>query len=415
MEQSHIANSDELSLRDLIQILFIGKTLIVWITLAALVLGVLAAFFLIPQSYETTATIIANPITMSSPEQSTGLVDDLTQLPNVNVSTYLYQIVGNEVLGQVITANQLKFENGKLLSIQSLKQMITINNPKDTNLIEITVKHQSPEQAAQIANAICTTFVDYINTNSRTTSENAARMIEQQLSVETENLKVKSDALTVYRQNSPDIDILRGEVASIISQINSNNQRLNSLSSAIPIDEKTLATLLKTHENLKYQSSSDFQLSFEFDQETGSNSVNLNPQAENLSDSLAIIELNKIQSRLIYNDNTRVILQANNDALKEKLAEKQIQLTEEEYRFDTLNRDLELAKATYNAYQQRHKEAVLASVADLGITKILITSEAFIPEAPTGTSKLSILAISAVLGLMLGCALVLFRHYWSNN
>lgn len=415
MEQRYNADSDEISIRDLVQILFNGKIIIIVVTIAALLIGGLAAFFLIPESYETTATIIANPITMSSPDQSTGLVDELTQLPNVNVSTYLYQIVGNEVLGQVITANQLISESGKLISIQALKQMITINNPKDTNLIEITVKHQSPETAARIANAICITFVEYINTNSRTTSENAARKIEQQLAVEAENLKAKSDALTVYRQSSPDIDILRGEVASIISQINSNNQRLNSLTSAIETDKKTLATLLKINKNLNFQTNSDYQLSFEFNQESGSNSVNLNPQADNLSDSLVIIELSKIQNRLIYNDNSLTALQLNTDELKKTLAKKQIQLTEEEYRFDALNRDLELTKATYNAYQQRHKEAVLASAADLGVTKILITSEAFIPETPTGTSKLSILAISAVLGFMLGSALVLFRHYWSNN
>lgn len=415
MDQMLSHPADEISIRQLLEILFKGRAWIALFTALALTSGSILAFLVLPDKFQTTATIIANPITMSTPNESDGLVDDLTKLPNINVSTYLYQIVGNEVLNKVISQNNLKSSNNQPLSIQALKETITINNPKDTNIIEVTVTHESATQAARIANAVCSTFVEYINDNSRTSSEKAAENINKQLIIEAENLKTKSDALTVYRQNSQDIDLLKGEVNGIISQINSNTSRLNALESVIETDKKTLASLLKLYPNIKDQTNADYQLSFEFDQNTGENSVNLNPTTSHLSDSLAIIELNKIQNRLIYNDNSRSALTENNNILKDMLSIKQIELTQEEYQYDALNREFELAKATYNAYQQRHKEAILAAAADLGKTKIMITSEAYIPEQPKSPNKLNILLISLMLGLMIGSMFVFGRFYWLNS
>lgn len=434
MDESQNYLEDEISIHDLVNLLLKGKKLIIAITVIALLVSALAGFVVLENVYETKTTINANPISITAarPTDKEGsllstntVVQELTGFPSLTVATYLQQIVSKNVLNMTISSLGLTAADGQPLTDRALKEMITIANPTNTNMIEITVKHGDPALAASIANGVATSFIQYINDLYKTATEQAISKIANQLTLEEQNLAEKSQAVVSYLQNHDNVDVLKGEITSLVEQINANQTELNRIETEIAIDSATLQTLLKLYPNIKSTLINDLQLDVKVpaEDQTSPNDgikqqdsvIQFSAPNDQLSASLVRIELNTLQNRIIKNTNSQAVLAQTIDTMQVSLKAKKAVLTEEEYQYNSLMTDLELAKSTYNAYQQRHKEFVLASASDLGGSNIVITSTASIPENPVSPNKLQILLIGTLLGFMAGCALVLFKHYWQAD
>lgn len=139
----------EIDLKELFfELLGHWKTLALSTVLVAAIVMVVSKFILVPQ-YESTASlyVLSNSITSIADIQiGTSLTQD-----------YLVVVNGRPVLEQVIENLDLK-EN-----YISLGSKITLNNPADSRILEITVRDKDPDHAKAIADEMANVASDYIS------------------------------------------------------------------------------------------------------------------------------------------------------------------------------------------------------------------------------------------------------------
>ena len=115
--------------------------------------------------------------TKSSVNGLADLVNSLTGIPQVNIQSYLSQAKSEAALAEVCAKLQ---SNSQIISPQTLASKINITNPKDTNLLEVAVKDQSPQRAAEIANTFAEEFIVFVaNTNEEQKNTNL-ELLEKQ-------------------------------------------------------------------------------------------------------------------------------------------------------------------------------------------------------------------------------------------
>ncbi|VDN46228.1 Capsular polysaccharide biosynthesis protein [Petrocella atlantisensis] len=145
---------EEIDLLELIKTLWKRK----WIIIACVILAALMAFsytrFAITPMYESKTTLMVNG------SKSSGLSDIASSfdLGSINMSqklvvTYSEIVQSRIVLEQVINRLELDLTYGQLL------ERITSVPVKNTEILQISVKHEDPEQAALIANTITDVFI----------------------------------------------------------------------------------------------------------------------------------------------------------------------------------------------------------------------------------------------------------------
>lgn len=149
------------------------------IALAALVAGVAAYFFssYMTPYYQASTTMLVNqaPATQTTDYSSVMTSERLT-------STYSKMISTEPVLTEVTQ------RLGLSLSIDDLRNMITVKAVTDTQLIQVSVESTDPSAAAAIANVVVMVFSDYVQNiqsdrfaQSKTSLENQLADLEKQI------------------------------------------------------------------------------------------------------------------------------------------------------------------------------------------------------------------------------------------
>lgn len=124
------------------------KILLVSTVLVAATVLVVSRFILVPQYQSTSALyVLSNSITSLADIQiGTSLTQD-----------YLVVVKGRPVLEQVIENLELKE------TYKTLGDKVTLNNPADSRILEITVKDPDPGRAKKIADELADVASDYIS------------------------------------------------------------------------------------------------------------------------------------------------------------------------------------------------------------------------------------------------------------
>ena len=416
-EQNRLTETDEISLRELIEAILNGKVLIAVITVAAILISTIVSFFFLPKTYEAKSVLLTNPISISTVNLETAdsaIVDYLTSLPEITIATYLEQILSPEVLDDVIRKLDMKNDNGDYISANSLAGSISVANIDDTNLISIQVTENDPQLAADIANTLGQSFIEFVTRYTQAQSRQSLDLISNQLDLEEQNLNQAAAALAAYWQDNQNIDVLKGQVANLVSQTISYEATLQSLQTQIDADAAALKTLLAASGTSGSINPDDFSVVIDPDS-TAYGQLEIQLGSNNLSQALLTVEISRIQTRLVENASQMASIENALSDLEIQLTATQTLLTEEEYKYNALNRDYEIAKQAYDAYQEKYKEAALTAASDLGKISIIVSSEAAVPTVATGPNKVMNLAIALVLGLMLGIFVVLFRDYWRKS
>lgn len=138
---------------DLLELMFALKRQILWILLAAVLGGTLAfagtKLFITPE-YESTTSMLV--LTKETTLSSLADLQMGTQLTN----DYEILTVSRQVLEQVIDDLSLNLE------YEELKKRVTITNPSDSRIMEITVTYPSASMAKKIVDRIATVTSDFI-------------------------------------------------------------------------------------------------------------------------------------------------------------------------------------------------------------------------------------------------------------
>lgn len=174
----------EISLREIIEIVLKGKWFIVAVTLVLVLIVGVVSFFVIDPTYEARVTISVN--TKDAEGSSPSL------------AKYIEQVKSHMVMRQTIDELSLS-KNG--VTINSLRDQIRTEIIKDTNLIRIYVKDSDKEQASLIANVVTAYFIDFIKNQEK----------EQLLELMTYEIDSLDSALTVKRQS---LDTLQSDLAT---------------------------------------------------------------------------------------------------------------------------------------------------------------------------------------------------------
>lgn len=159
-------NDEELEI-DLRSIFLAMKQRVLVIIASALLLGCVSCLFtmlFITPKYSSSATMLVLPR-----EDNTTAVSELqagTQLTN----DYAVLLTSRPVLESVI--NELSLD----MTYQQLNGTITVENPQDTRLLQITVENPDPEAARDIVNQLAATASAYIGDNMEV---EAPKVIEQ--------------------------------------------------------------------------------------------------------------------------------------------------------------------------------------------------------------------------------------------
>ncbi len=145
-------NDDEVEI-DLLEVFYALKKKILLILVVALAGGCIAAActqFLMTPIYSSTSSILV----LSKETTLTSLAD--LQLGASLTSDYTVLIESTPVLEQVISNLDLD------MKVEELKENVTINNPSDTRILEITVENPDSAMAKTIVDEIANVSSSYI-------------------------------------------------------------------------------------------------------------------------------------------------------------------------------------------------------------------------------------------------------------
>jgi uncharacterized protein involved in exopolysaccharide biosynthesis len=117
----------------------------------------------------------------------------------INILDRLYSKIKN-VVASIIVFNKDKNNNIEVEShlkdtIKQIRDSITVNSVKDTNMIEISCENNNPELAAEIVNTIAAVFVDKSLIINRSKASEVKKFIEEQLQVKEKELTEEEEKL----------------------------------------------------------------------------------------------------------------------------------------------------------------------------------------------------------------------------
>lgn len=148
-------DNEENEVIDLTEILSAGRQHLlelIFVTLAAALVGFMASKFLMTPKYDSSALMIVNTRQDVNANVTSDQINSATKL----VSTYSIIIKSDTVLQQVID------NLGLNLTYAQLNKRVTVAAVDDTQVMKITVQSDSPEWARQVCEQIITVAPDVI-------------------------------------------------------------------------------------------------------------------------------------------------------------------------------------------------------------------------------------------------------------
>ncbi|KPU27372.1 hypothetical protein TR13x_04640 [Caloranaerobacter sp. TR13] len=419
---------DEISLREIIEVLLKGWKLIAIITIISVLTSGIFSFFIIDPTYEARTTLMASFATERLVNQKIsddiqGILDTISSYPIMTIQTYKEQIKNPEILKQTIDELGLDKEE---FTLNVLKEMIELETIKDTNLIAVKVKYTDPELAAKIANTVAQKFTSFISNMAKQQASKSSQFIQSQLEVEKKKLDDALLELEQFLSQPRGVDELKAEVSSKLNLLTSYKTQLvqkevalNKLEAALEAAEKELKATPKVlitkksisedpilsqlvTDTANLETKDVLSLTMENEQ-INSNYLSLNNKVSNYRISIAETskEIEDIKNKI--------------ELTKKELENIQVELAEKEHQESLIQRKVNLAQSTYDAFLKKYEETRIAESSEIGDSSILIVSKAVIPETPVSPKKMLNLAIAGVLGIMVGVFVVFFKEYWESS
>ena len=147
---------EELDLKELFSIFWNKKVQIILIILIFMMIGIIYTVgFTTPMYSSSTTLVLASAGNTETSTNTTITSADIT-INSKLVSTYSEIVKSKNILRQVIS------NLGIRLNEASLRSNVAVNAVKNTELIEITVKNENANYAAQIADEIAKVFTEKV-------------------------------------------------------------------------------------------------------------------------------------------------------------------------------------------------------------------------------------------------------------
>ena len=418
---------EEISLRELIEVLLKRIKLIVIITAAAILASGIISFQVLDPVYEAKTILMASGMnTKAQPQTDQGieeLLDNMSRYPQMSIEAYKEQIKNPQILDQTIA--ELKLDEQDISRV-NLSDMITLSTIKDTNLITISVKHNDKALAADIANTVAKKFTVHVSEIAKTQAEKSSNYIKTQMEVEKKNLDEalleyknylsqpkglielqkevdsKTDLITQYKT-----DLLNAEIEErkVTASLEAANRELEKTSDKIILIKSIADDSLLT------------QYAADQDGKTTGDVLDISLESEEINEVYTYLksQVNNFGIKLSELKAEKQALTKAIEVTGNELETLQADLAEKQHQDNIITQKVGFTRSTYEAFLKKYEETRILKSSDIGEASIIVVSPAVEPLTPVGPRKMMNIAIAAVLGLMLGVFIAFFMEYWKTS
>lgn len=418
---------EEVSLRELIEVLLKWKWMIAVLTIVAVLTSGVLSFFILSPVYEARATLWVNLPKLKIRDEAatslTAIVESLAQNWQMSMESYKFIARNPVVLNQVIGRLQLDPEK---YDVESLQKAITVEAPKDTNLLRVIVRSGDPKLAQQLANAVAEEFVAYVNQENRKLLSSSTEMLKAQATKEEQELNA---ALDRYKQflSQP-----RG-VAEIQQEIDAKTKLLTDFKSRLVTNQVELESNLKGLEEARVRlkqtpeklvtskSLADDPFLQEVVREKlqakPEEAARVNMRSEEINPTYIYLEqkINDFNLRVSQLKAEEKTIQEAIQTTRQELENLQVELAQKQAEQDKLLSKINQLKNNYNLLSSKYEESRVAGSLDRGDTQISVAAPALEPKNPVAPRKMLNVAIAGVLGVMVSVFLAYFLEYWRTS
>jgi succinoglycan biosynthesis transport protein ExoP len=365
-----------------------------------LIISGIVSFYVLEPTYEAKAVLSVEKYIIPTTANSglAGLVDVALKSADVTTQTYVSLAKATNTLEKVMDKLQI---DAQKLPVRVLSGRISVQNVKDTDLLEITVKDNNAQRAANIANTLALELTKSAVKNYEEKGLNNKALLEKQAKAELEILENQQAELKKFLQQSDSVIELEAELNTALVLLSDLQNRETYL--RIEINKATI--MIETIE----EQLADIPIKIELkDQEL--TREELNPVYIELKKEL---ELNKALVAQLQAEQKSVLEET--ASISNTINELQITLADKKLKQEHLQLNLEAAKDNYLLLVNKREELEYIEAMNNGNGPLRVVSMASVPQVPVAPKKALNLAVAGCLGLMLGVFVVLFRSYWVNS
>ncbi|WP_091727010.1 GumC family protein [Proteiniborus ethanoligenes] len=431
MQQQPIQQYDyeEISLRELIETLIKGWKLIAIITAICVLVAGVYSFFIIDPTYEAKSVLMASFATdklvniSKNGDSVEGILNTISTYPVLTIQTYKEQIKSPKILQQVI--EDLNLSEREITRV-GLRDMIALEAIKDTNLIEIKVSSSDPELAANIANAMSTRFTEFVTDLSKQQASKSSKFLKAQIESEKSKLDEASLELKRIMAQPRGVDELASEQAAKLTLLSEykvgvveKEVALNKLKAGLAAAEEELKNtpqILVTNKSV-----SEDQLLGRIVSEKNNMSAaeasSITMKNEEVNINYIELSTKVAEYKILVSETTKELelMKSKIDQTQKEIEKIQSELAEKKHELNLVQRNVDIAQGTYDAFLKKYEEIRVAETTEMGESTINIVSPALVPIKPVGPRKMLNVAVAGVLGIMLGVFIAFFKEYWKNS
>lgn len=390
------SNMDEISLRELIEILLKRKKVIALITATSMLIALIYSFVILKPKYEAKMVMMTsnlgkqmnNTVDMAKVD---NLLDVMSQYPDMNIETYRQQIKAPEVLKKTIKDLQLEDEYRP----STLSNSITLETVKDTQLITIKMTHTDSEKAANIVNTLGNNFISFVTEKAQERSAKTSEYVMTQMELEKikfeESLLELKDILSQPRgaqELGLELDSSFNQITQFKATLNELEVKKDGLIKAI--EEGSKSSTNKGSMIVKPNLGENFNISFDD------------------SNKVMKIDLAETEGRMTS-------IEKQIEDLQKHIEKLQVEYQDKQHNEKIVKQKVDISQKTYESFVEKYEELKVSETAKLGEISINIISSAYPTTRPVGPRKALNLAISMVLGLMIGVFYAFFKAYWDEG
>lgn len=424
---------EEISLRQLLETLWKGKTIIIGITLVAVLTAGIISFYLLPPVYQATAVLMPNQQFLTSDQQSDqqneqqqagleDLMDTLWKPPRLNLQTHATQIKTPELARAVIN----KLGLGETYTVRQFLDKIEVVIPKDTSLLEVRVKDSDPRLAAEIANVLTQEYVAFLTQKTTERMALSVEFIEQQLEAQQQQLTSALQELQGFLEKQGGPRELEAELEAKLSLLTELKAQLTRLDIDIAARRAAIATAQERLAGLspvlvvKKSLADDTLLHQVVAAETEASALEtagLELQSEELNPTYLALEenLNLLLQELAQLESSRTETQRAITDIQKELEFLQVELASRQVEQEQLQQQVEIYKHNVELFNAKYAETMTAQSLQAGEAAVMVVSSAQEPQTPVGPRKMLNVALAGVLGLMVGVFAAFFKEYWVST
>lgn len=418
---------EEVSLRELIEVLLKWKWLIAILTIVAVLTSGVLSFFVLTPTYEARATLWVNLPKLKIRDEAatslTAIVESLAQNWQMSMESYKFIARNPVVLNQVM--DKLRLDPEKY-DVESLQKAITIETPKDTNLLRVIVRSSDPKLAQQLATTVAEEFVAFVNSENRKLLSTSTEVLKAQVTKEEQEFNAAIDRYKQFLSQPRGVAEIQQEIDAKTKLLTDFKSRLVTnqveLESNLKGLDEARARLKQTPEKLvtsKSLSDDPFlrEVVRERLQAKPEEAAQVNMRSEEINPIYIYLEqkVNDFNLRVTQLNAEEKTMQEAIKTTGQELEDLQVELAQKQAEQDKLLSKINQLKANYNLLSSKYEESRIAGSLERGDTQISVAAPAMEPKHPVAPRKMLNVAIAGVLGIMVSVFLAYFLEYWRTS